>query len=72
MQAAPENKSRNWLAGLPIQPGSDPQQERMKRLSTPLTREGYILAAGLKEPLTAEEELMLPPEFSRVSPPTDS
>jgi len=38
----------------------------MRQHGTPITREAYIAAAGLEEPLDAESEWMLPPELSSV------
>jgi hypothetical protein len=33
----------------------------------PLSRANYIRLAGLKEPVSGEQESMLPPEFQKVA-----
>jgi hypothetical protein len=69
LRTTPESKIKNWWEGSTTPPSSDPLVERMKRQQIPVTRENYLQLAGLTEPLTAEEEWMLPPELSRVGKP---
>lgn len=52
-----------WLQKSPILPGRDPVLETMKLRGIPLTRERYLITAGLEEPLSAELEADLPREF---------
>ena len=66
MKSQPENESRNWLAGLPIQPGLDPVLEKMKQDQTPLTRENYLNLAypeDVPTPWPAELEETLPQQI---------
>jgi hypothetical protein len=56
-----------WLQGSPIKipPGSDIVLETMKQRGTPLSRENYLMTAGLEEPVSAEEEAEIPRQFQR-------
>lgn len=55
-----------------LQRGSEPDPilAELEQKGRPLTRESYLLAAGLSEPLDAEIEVTLPPSIQRTSTET--
>ena len=70
MFKTPDAKSKSSLAASSTLLGSDPLLEQMKAQGIPLTRQNYLEKADLKEPLTAEQEWLLPLELSRVVEPS--
>lgn len=62
-------KSKNWLLGSKIPPGSDFTLDEMKRLGIPLTRANYLDKAWggeVPNPYPAELEAELPPEIRKL------